>query len=451
MRPHRTGRLLGVAALALVLAGTTSACRPDSPDPPASDPEHSAPAEGDSTAEDAPDADAGAGDAPAPPANADRDATEPPVERAENVIIIVGDGMGIAHRELIRLATVGHDGQLVMNQLRFQGWTQTEPADPDRAVTDSAAAATALATGVRTETGVVSIAPDGTILTTLLERAAQADKATGVVTTAEVTDATPAAFAAHVPDRDQHEEIGRQYLEETGLHVILGGGADWWHAQDGAGPTLAERADQLGYHHVSDGDGLAAAGEELIAADGGRLLGLFAPGPMFTNLDHMEPRYDPPVPLPVMARSALDVLSRDPDGFFLLIEEEGIDSMAHRGNAEETLRAGQALDETVAVVREFAREDGETLVIVAGDHETGGLAVESLATDEAEQADEGVNGPFTVAGTDLIFDVEWTTGGHTAAATPASAEGPGAQQMVDVRHHTDLHDLVLHAMALDDE
>lgn len=201
------------------------------------------------------------------------------------------------------MATVGHEGQLVMNQLRFQGWTQTEPADPDRAVTDSAAAATALATGVRTRTGVIGIDPDGTAVPTLLERAAQADKATGVVTTAEVTDATPAAFAAHVPDRDRHEEIGRQYLEETGVQVILGGGADLWHTGDG--PTLAERAEELGYHQVSEGDGLAAAGEELDAADGGRLLGLFAPGPMFTDLEHGEPRYDPPVPLPVMARSAM--------------------------------------------------------------------------------------------------------------------------------------------------
>src|SRR5699024_6917822 len=100
----------------------------------------------------------------------------PGPEHADNVIVVVGDGMGIAHRELVRLTTVGQDGELAMNELQYQGWTQTDPADPGRAVTDSAAAATALATGVRTRNGAIALDVEGNPLTTLLERAEDAGK-----------------------------------------------------------------------------------------------------------------------------------------------------------------------------------------------------------------------------------------------------------------------------------
>src|SRR5690625_1777710 len=459
MHPHRTGRLLSVAALAVVLAGTGAACQSGQSTAPETGSQHNE-EPGDGGAADQTDdggverggaeRNGGAGAESGGDGMPSQDG-----QRAGNVILIVGDGMGIAHRELIRLTTVGHEGQLAMNELTFQGWTQTEPADPDRPVTDSAAAATALAAGVRTETGAVGVDPEGNTLPTLLEQAAEAGMATGLVTTAEVTDATPTAFAAHVPDRDQHHEIARQYVEETEVDVILGGGAEVWNGDATAGQAnLVERAEALGYRRVGDGEQLAQAQHELAAAAGGRLLGLFAPGPMFTDLDHAEPRYDPAVPLPVLASAALEVLSPDPDGFFLLIEEEGIDAMAHRGNAAEMIEAGRALDEAVTVARNFLEDHPDTLLVVAGDHETGGLAVESIDTDidpETAEQERDVNGPFTVAGTNLMFDVEWTSGGHTAAATPASAQGPGAERMVDVRHLTDLHDLVAQAMALDDD
>ncbi len=381
--------------------------------------------------------------------------------RAKNVIFIVGDGMGIAHRELIRLATVGRDGELAMNQLRYQGWTQTDPADPEEVVTDSAAGATAFATGVRSYNGAIAVDLERNPVTTLLERAERAGKSTGLVTTSQVTDATPAAFGAHVEDRSNQSEIARQYLEESRPEVILGGGEDWWYpeGEEGAFPdnppsdpseaskgtagNLVDRAVELGYTYVTDADALDAAPSR------GRLLGLFANEEMFEHTGPAAPLYDPPVRLPDMAAKALEVLSRDRDGFFLLIEEEGIDEMAHHGHAAELIEAGQALDETVALAREFAAEHGDTLVVVVGDHETGGLAIELVDDeDESGQGEQEEEGPFTLAGTEQTFTVDWTTGGHTGAATPASAEGPGARAMVDVRDNTDIHDLVLEAMRL---
>ncbi|MFD1507305.1 alkaline phosphatase [Georgenia yuyongxinii] len=380
-------------------------------------------------------------------------------DRARNVIFIQGDGMGIAHRELIRLATLGKDGQLAMDSLRFAGWTHTDSVDPEEAVTDSAAGATAFATGVRTYNGAIGVDADGHPVPTLLEHARDLGKATGLVTTAQVTDATPAAFGAHVPDRGDHSEIARQYIEESRPDVILGGGEDWWFpaGDPGAWPdhpdedateesrsthgNLVEQAQHKGYEYVS-------TAEELKKADGDRLLGLFANQEMFQQANEGEGDvYAPPVPLMDMAAKALDVLSEDRDGFFLLIEEEAIDEMAHNSNTALTIKSGQALDETVAMVLDFAKHHRGTLVLVVGDHETGGLAIENVdAEDESGEGQSAEDGPFPLAGSDLEFTVDWTSGAHTGAATPLTAEGPHAVELARSQPNTAVFDVLLEAM-----
>jgi alkaline phosphatase len=133
---------------------------------------------------------------------------------ARNVIVLQGDGMAAAQRDLIRLVTVGnkqgHD--LVMNRLDHTGLVHTDPADPEEAVTDSAAAATAFSTGYKSFNGAIGVDAQGRARPTLLEDARRAGKATGLVTTSQVTDATPAAYAAHVSDRAKQSEIARQYI-----------------------------------------------------------------------------------------------------------------------------------------------------------------------------------------------------------------------------------------------
>ncbi|MFS0706267.1 alkaline phosphatase [Cellulomonas sp. 179-A 9B4 NHS] len=386
---------------------------------------------------------------------------------ARNVVLLVGDGLSIAARDAIRLATVGQDGELAMDSLRYAGWTHTDSADPEEAVTDSAAGATAFATGVRTYNGAVSVDVAGTPVPTLLEHARRLRKATGLVTTAQVTDATPAAFGAHVPDRADQSEIARQYLDDTRPDVILGGGEDWWYPEgdEGAFPddpadprpevsrsrhgNLVERAEALGYDYVTTADELAATRAE-------RVLGLFANEEMFEQAPEGQgDEYAPTVPLATMTGTALDVLSRDRHGFFLLVEEEAIDEFAHNNNAARTLQAGQAFDETVAVVRDFAARHRGTLVVVVGDHETGGLAIENVDPDDesgdpASTSPEVLqsleDGPFDVAGSDLQFTVDWTTSGHTGASTPLTAEGPGAERLARVQDNTDVFVVLRDAM-----
>jgi alkaline phosphatase len=375
--------------------------------------------------------------------------------------VLQGDGMAAAQRDLIRLVTVGnkqgHD--LVMNRLDHTGLVHTDPADPEEAVTDSAAAATAFSTGYKSFNGAIGVDAQGRARPTLLEDARRAGKATGLVTTSQVTDATPAAYAAHVSDRGKQSEIARQYLERSKPDVILGGGEDFWYPPGTAGAhpdhpatdpseeskgdrgNLVERARALGYRTVS-------TREDLRRARGPKLLGLFANEEMFEHREEGHgDLYDPLVPLPEMATKALNVLSRDRDGLFVLIEEEGIDEMAHENNAGLMVKAGQALDRTVAVAVAFARRHPSTLIVVQGDHETGGLTIEN-PDDEDESGDElsREDGPFTVRGTDLKVFADWTTGQHTGADTPITASGPGSKRFDGVIDNTDVHDAIEAAM-----
>jgi alkaline phosphatase len=380
---------------------------------------------------------------------------------ARNVIVLQGDGMATAQRDLIRLVTVGNKPgrELVMNQLDHAGLVHTDPADPKQAVTDSAAAATAFSTGVKTFNGAVGVDPQGNPVRTLLEDARRAGKATGLVTTSQVTDATPAAYAAHVTDRAQQSEIARQFLEGSKPDVILGGGEDFWYPAGNPGaypdnpptdPTeqskgdrgnLVERAQQLGYRYVTNAD-------QLRRARGGKLLGLFANEEMFEHREEGHGDiYDPVVPLPDMAAKALDVLSEDRDGFFVLIEEEAIDEMAHENNAGLMIKSGAALDRTVALAVDFARRHPGTLIVVQGDHETGGLTIENPDTgDESGDELSREDGPFQVQGTDLQVFADWTTGQHTGADTPITASGPGSEGFDGVIDNTDVHSVIARAM-----
>jgi alkaline phosphatase len=150
-----------------------------------------------------------------------------------------------------------------------------------------------------------------------------------------------------------------------------------------------------------------------------------------------------------MTSKALSVVSRDRDGFFLFVEEEGIDEFAHRNNTDKTIVTGEALDRTVELAVRFAATHPGTLIVVAGDHETGGLAIENVdPADESGDAASAEDGPFPIPGTDLEFTVDWTTGQHTGGSTPVSAEGPGARAFARFQRNTDVHDSILAAMRL---
>jgi alkaline phosphatase len=404
--------------------------------------------------------------------------SSPPIQQttpiARNMILFIGDGMGQAHRFAGQLLAAGRDGRLTMDRLPHLGQMGTMCADPASFVTDSAAAATAIATGVKTSNGSVSIDPSGGERTTILELAKASGRSAGLISTCQITDATPAAFAAHVPLRADQSEIARQYIERTGVDVILGGGAAHWFPEGmplpealrrdapwrgiGTEGNLVALARQRGYEFVATAAELQASVNHNSGSTESRLLGLFAGQEFFNqNTEGFGGAYDPPISLADLTAAAIDVLSRNPDGFFLMVEESAIDRMAHRNNAALTLKGVLELDRAVQVGLAFANRAPETLIVVTADHECGGLAVAgSLDQPYPYEPGGGLldtllageDGPFPVAGSDYGFVLGWATTGHTSAPVPITATGPGAELVSGSIENTDLFYAMASAMGL---
>ena len=315
---------------------------------------------------------------------------------AKNVILLIADGMGHAHRTAARLALHGLEGGkprgwLAMDTLPVEGVLTTSSLSG--LVTDSAAAGHALATGTKTANGMLGVWPDDTPgqdddnprveqLPRLLWR--ERRMVTGLVSNADLTDATPAAFVAAVADRGEAAGVAQAYrraVAEGYLPVLLGGGAR--HLLPGG---------ELPAEFAAAGHRLVRTASELEAArrDGAsRLLGLFHSGHMNTEFDRQR-RGDPEVvkefpdqpSLEAMTRAALAALARHPHGFFLMVEGALVDKQAHNGDQERVVWEMLAFDRAVAAALEFARAtntDGvpgnDTLVIVTSDHETGGAVL----------------------------------------------------------------------------
>lgn len=379
--------------------------------------------------------------------------------KAKNVILFVGDGMGTDHRDAIRLATVGTNGKLAMDDMPVEGRVHTSSGSSF--VTDSAAAATAIASGVKSYNGAVGVNMKGKPVQTVLEKAKLSGKATGLVTTSQVTDATPAAFGAHVSNRSAQSDIAKQYLENSKVDVILGGGEDYWYPAGSPGSypdappedkeegskgtkgNLVNKAQKLGYTHVDNAN-------ELKYAKGQKVLGLFANEEMFQQAPEGEGDvYNPTVSLRDMTKKAIDTLSQNKKGFFLVVEEEGIDEMAHNNNASLTIKAGQQLDDTVKMAKKYAKTHPDTLVLVTADHSTGGLSLET--TDKNDESGDGVSkedGPFNIANSKEQFMVDWTTEGHTASDVPLNAMGAKSELFNGVYENTYIHDALVEAMKL---
>ena len=380
---------------------------------------------------------------------------------AKNVILFVGDGMGGAQRDAIRLATVGEKGNLAMDDMPYAGIMRTSSTV---AVTDSAAAATAFASGVKTYNGAIGMDANKKSVKTIMEYAKEAGLSTGVVTTSQVTDATGAAFGSHVENRSAQSDIALQYLNQAKLDVILGGGEDFWYpagtpgnapdepAEDpsekskGTQGNLVDKAKELGYTFVSNK-------ADFDKANGTKLLGLFANEEMFQQREEGKGDvYNPTVSLPDMTQKALDTLGKNDKGFFLMVEEEGTDEMGHNNNAKLTIKAGQELDKSVQLAKNYAKDHPDTLVLVLADHETGGFAVEEA--DDKDETGDGISkedGPFDIAGSTGKFYVDWTTSGHTAVDVPVTATGKNSVLFSGVYENTEIFHRLMRSMGLQED
>ncbi|MDH4138875.1 MAG: alkaline phosphatase, partial [Anaerolineae bacterium] len=275
-------------------------------------------------------------------------------------------------------------------------------------------------------------------LTTILERAQARGMAVGLVTTVQMAHATPASFAAHVDDRNKMTEIASQMVLTTEVDVLLGGGEDEFlpttatgcYPQPGEwtdGRNLIEDAMAAGYTYVCSATAFAAVDP----ASTTRLLGLFA--------DEEMPRPFSPS-LAEMTQKAIDILSQDPDGFFLMVEGGQIDWASHSNNAAYVISDTIGLDEAIVVAQTYASTISNTLVIVTADHETGGMSANLTSSGWP-----GEDGPFYMP--ELTpFYVNWTTGGHTDADVPITAQGPWSDLLAGADENTHIHDVMCMAL-----
>ncbi|UOY93145.1 alkaline phosphatase [Ectobacillus sp. JY-23] len=282
--------------------------------------------------------------------------------KVKNIIFMVPDGFSASYATNYRW----YKGQEAAWDSMLVGMMRTYSANSE--VTDSAAAGTAMATGYKTNNGVISMTPDGKSLKTLLEGAQEVGKATGLVATSTITHATPAVFSSHVASRASEADIAIQMLDHN-VDVMLGGGKNNFitKAQGGKQETrdLLAEAKRAGYTIAEDANSLKEA-------KGEKVLGLFAPEGMAPELDRDETGQPS---LADMTKTALNKLKKDKDGFFLMVEGSQIDWAGHAHDAAWAMKDAEAFEQAVKEVIRFAEKDGQTVVVVAGDHDTGGMSV----------------------------------------------------------------------------
>ena len=321
-----------------------------------------------------------------------------------NIILLIGDGMGVAHLTFSHLAT----GGLNAERMPVGGLIKTFPFGG--MVTDSAASGTAMATGYKTRNGVISMSPEGDSLRTVLEYAEERGMVTGLVATSSITHATPAVFAAHVPDRGMETEIARQ-MAESGVDVLIGGGWSFFVPHDVAGSRRTDDLDLI--EELKKRMAVVRSVEELMKLDAATAAAAF-----------LAPRECPPAEerdysLADLAARAIEILAGGSEGFFLMIEGSQIDWAAHDNDDDGILHEMKDFDGAVGAALDFAGKDGATLVIMTSDHETGGFALHESSMHSSR-----------------MVEPAFTCDDHTMEMVPIFAYGPGAEAFGGIHDNT---------------
>jgi alkaline phosphatase len=332
-----------------------------------------------------------------------------------SVILIIGDGMGVAMVSAASTLIEGPQAGLAMEMAPVVGLAKTHASNA--LVTDSAASASAMATGFKTNRKMISMLPDGRSARTLFEAARDRGMATGVITTSGLMDATPAAFTVHNEHRDNKEAILIDQLS-SGAEVMIGaawGFLDNLNADSPLAVALAEAKDR-GLTVVTDEAGLGGAEAPFVA--------LFPPRPGVPEAGGPE--------LAISVGKALEQLSAAQGGFVLVVESEETDEQGHDNNVNRVVDGVRELDTALATILEFANARGDTLVLVTADHDTGAMSIVRGRTNETDAK------------------IRWATDGHTGAWVPVFAFGPGAENFAGVFDNTEIGRRIATLLALPD-
>lgn len=326
----------------------------------------------------------------------------PAQEDGLSIILMIGDGMGYEHVKLGRLVEVGEDSDLVMEQSPLNISVTTHSANAN--ITDSAAAGTAIATGIKTNNGMISVNPSGETLDTILEIAQTLGKSTGLVSTCYIQHATPATFMTHVASRSNLSVISRQIVEEANVDILLGGGKAYFSE------AQLDEMEANSYAIVENSTQLASVSS-------GKVLGLFSAGHMPYEQDR---NYSIVPSLAAMTIKSLEILSQDSDGFFLMVEGGRIDHAGHANDKIDAALDTIAFDEAVEVALDYVQGHSNTILIITADHECGGLLVLSDTLNDdlpSHWNTEEQNRMLRIARANNVT-ATWSTDYHTADDVP---------------------------------
>lgn len=302
-------------------------------------------------------------------------------DSVKNVILLIPDGQSVGGTTLARWYNGGKP--LAVDEMAC-GLVRTYSSDA--AIADSAPSGTAMATGFKSHTGFVGVLPDVNTMpgmnplakgderkpiASVLEAAQLAGKSTGIIATSEIMHATPADFTAHDPSRKNYDNLSEQQVYQD-IDVVLGSGEKYFTKEvRGDGEDLMSEIKNLGYDYVT-------SIEEMNSSDSEKIWGMFAPVDMAYDFDRV-PSKEPS--LAEMTSKAISTLSKNENGFFLLVEGSKVDWAAHANDPIGVISDTLAFDDAVKVALDFAKKDGNTVVISVTDHGNGGITIGNTATD----------------------------------------------------------------------
>ena len=311
-------------------------------------------------------------------------------------------------------------GSLNLEQFKVSGLLTAYSSDSF--VTDSAAAGTALATGYKTNNGVISLLPDAARLKTIVEYAIENNKATGIVVSSSITHATPAAFIAHIDSREKHSNIAKQ-IAQSDVDVLFGGGWGYFVPQQIPGSLRTDDKDLL--QEIKKHKTFIQTEQEFLnLAPIDSVVGLFA----------VEQPQQATTRKPELSRltdKAIEILSRNSElnnkkGFFLMVEGSQIDWAGHQNDQEYLINEMIDFDDAVGVGLKYARDNQQTLVIVTSDHETGGFAIHNGSVKN-----------------NTISNSTFSSTEHTAAMVPVFAYGPGSSLFSGINDNTHIGRIII--------
>lgn len=325
-----------------------------------------------------------------------------------NIIFLIGDGMGLS---AVSTSFYFGDGPSEFQKFKHIGLIKTSSATHE--VTDSGASGTAMAAGQKTYNGAIGVDTLETSIPNIAEILSEGGWSTGVVSTSAITHATPASFYSHVKKRSMEDEIALQ-LVNSEISFFAGGGKNFFNKRKDSidlFPLSAEKG------FVMDTMALAAPGtlspdqkHGFLLAEGGMPSIVGGRGDFLPRATHL----------------AIEQLSHNEDGFFLMVEGSQIDWEEHGNRVEGTIAEVLDFEDAIAVAMEFAKKDGSTLVVVTADHETGGLSLSAKENPETGARDYRVIGP------------DFATSSHSATLIPVFAYGPGAENFMGIYENTEI-------------